>query len=46
MSQYFMILFQFHLGSTMFGEPKNVRSRHDLLKTLTRPFLGFVLNPK
>ena len=23
-----------------------VRSRHALLKALTRPFLGFVLNPK
>ena len=25
---------------------KYVRSRHALLKALTRPFLGFVLNPK
>ena len=27
-------------------ERKYVRSRHALLKALTRPFLGFVLNPK
>ena len=25
---------------------KYVRSRHALLKALTRPFLGFVINPK
>ena len=27
-------------------ENKYVRSRHASLKALTRPFLGFVLNPK
>ena len=42
-------LFQFYLNcktGIKYFTVKYVRSRHASLKALTRPFLGFVLNPK